>query len=156
MTSTEFITSLTAEQSQAFIILRDELMAANSSAISDSVAAVNAERNSLQAQLADQAAEANLARQAATEAHAAALAAKDAALASAVEAEARAVHARLDALVRAGQEAHAAGDLDALGAVLDAAYGYTSGARRAKLETELATAQAAAADVAAKLAALHG
>jgi colicin import membrane protein len=91
---------------------------------------------------------------AAADAHAAALAAKDAALTAAVEAEGRAVHARLDALVQAGQEAHAAGDLDALGAVLAAAYSYTSGARRAKLETDLAAAQVAAADVAAKLAAL--
>jgi hypothetical protein len=88
--------------------------------------------------------------------HAAALAAKDTALAAAVDAEARAVHARLDALVQAGQEAHAAGDLDALGAVLDAAYGYTSGARRAKLETDLASAQAAATEAVDKLAALHG
>ena len=76
--------------------------------------------------------------------------------AAAVEAEARAVHARLDALVQAGQEAHAAGDLDALGAVLDAAYAYTSAARRAKLEANLASAQAAATEAAAKLAALHG
>lgn len=88
--------------------------------------------------------------------HAAALAAKDTALAAAVEAEARAVHARLDALVQAGQEAHAAGDLDALGAVLDAAYAYTSGARRAKLETDLASAQAAATEAVDKLAAFNG
>ena len=99
----------------------------------------------LQAQLASESAE-----------HAAALVAKDAEKAAAVEAEGKAVHARLDALVQAGQEAHAAGDLDAIGAVLAAAYGYTSGARRAKLETDLAAAQAAATDAAAKLAALHG
>ena len=42
-------------------------------------------------------------------------------LAAAVEAEARAVHNKLDALVQAGQDAHAAGDLDALGKVLVAA-----------------------------------
>ena len=87
-----------------------------------------------------------------------AIAAKDAQhaadLAAAVEAEARAVHARLDALVQAGQEAHAAGDLDAIGKVLDAAYGYTSGARKAKLEAELAAAQAAVTAAADKLAAL--
>lgn len=75
-------------------------------------------------------------------------------LAAAVEAEARAVHNRLDALVQAGQQAHAAGDLDALGKVLVAAYAHTSKARKAKLETELATAQAAVTAAADKLAAL--
>jgi len=75
-------------------------------------------------------------------------------LAAAVEAEGRAVHNRLDALVQAGQEAHAAGDLDALGKVLAAAYAHTSKARRAKLEAELATAQSAVAAAADKLAAL--
>jgi len=76
-------------------------------------------------------------------------------LAAAVEAEARAVHNRLDALVQAGQEAHAAGDLDALGKVLVAAYAHTSKARRAKLEAELATAQTAVTAAADKLAALN-
>ena len=75
-------------------------------------------------------------------------------LAAAVEAEARAVHNRLDALVQAGQEAHAAGDLDALGKVLVAAYAHTSKARKAKLEAELASAQAAVTAAADKLAAL--
>jgi hypothetical protein len=75
-------------------------------------------------------------------------------LAAAVEAEGRAVHNRLDALVQAGQEAHAAGDLDALGKVLVAAYAHTSKARRAKLEADLATAQSAVAAAADKLAAL--
>ena len=75
-------------------------------------------------------------------------------LAAAVEAEARAVHNRLDALVQAGQEAHAAGDLDALGKVLVAAYAHTSKARRAKLEADLATAQSAVTAAADKLAAL--
>ena len=75
-------------------------------------------------------------------------------LAAAVEAEARAVHNRLDALVQAGQEAHAAGDLDALGKVLVAAYAHTSTARRAKLEADLAAAQAAVTAAADKLAAL--
>ena len=75
-------------------------------------------------------------------------------LASAVEAEARAVHNRLDALVEAGQEAHAAGDLDALGKVLVAAYAHTSKARKAKLEADLASAQAAVTAAADKLAAL--
>ena len=87
-----------------------------------------------------------------------AIAAKDAQhaadLATAVEAEARAVHARLDALVQAGQEAHAAGDLDAIGKVLVAAYAHTSSARRAKLEADLAAAQAAVTAAADKLAAL--
>ena len=75
-------------------------------------------------------------------------------LAAAVEAEARAVHNRLDALVQAGQEAHAAGDLDALGKVLVAAYAHTSKARKAKLEAELASAQVAVKAAADKLAAL--
>ena len=75
-------------------------------------------------------------------------------LAAAVEAEARAVHNRLDALVEAGQQAHAAGDLDALGKVLVSAYAHTSKARKAKLEADLASAQAAVAAVADKLAAL--
>ena len=75
-------------------------------------------------------------------------------LASAVEAEARAVHNRLDALVEAGQQAHAAGDLDALGKVLVAAYAHTSKARKAKLEADLASAQAAVTAAADKLAAL--
>ena len=75
-------------------------------------------------------------------------------LAAAVEAEGRAVHNRLDALVQAGQEAHAAGDLDALGRVLVSAYAHTSKARKAKLEADLATAQAAVTAAADKLAAL--
>ena len=75
-------------------------------------------------------------------------------LAAAVEAEGRAVHNRLDALVQAGQEAHAAGDLDALGKVLVAAYAHTFKARRAKLEADLATAQTAVAAAVDKLAAL--
>ena len=87
-----------------------------------------------------------------------AIAAKDAQhaadLAAAVEAEARAVHNRLDALVEAGQQAHAAGDLDALGKVLVSAYAHTSKARKAKLEAELASAQAAVTAAADKLAAL--
>ena len=75
-------------------------------------------------------------------------------LAAAVEAEARAVHNRLDALVEAGQQAHAAGDLDALGRVLVSAYAHTSKARKAKLEADLASAQAAVTAAADKLAAL--
>ena len=75
-------------------------------------------------------------------------------LAAAVEAEGRAVHNRLDSLVQAGQEAHAAGDLEALGKVLVAAYAHTSKARRAKLEADLATAQTAVTAAADKLAAL--
>ena len=75
-------------------------------------------------------------------------------LAAAVEAEARAVHNRLDALVEAGQQAHAAGDLDALGKVLVSAYAHTSKARKAKLEADLASAQAAVTAAADKLAAL--
>ena len=86
--------------------------------------------------------------------HAADLAKAASDLASAVEAEGRAVHNRLDALVQAGQEAHAAGDLDALGKVLVAAYAHTSKARKAKLEADLSAAQAAVTAAADKLAAL--
>jgi len=86
--------------------------------------------------------------------HATELAKAAADLAAAVEAEGRAVHNRLDALVQAGQEAHAAGDLDALGKVLVAAYAHTSKARRAKLEADLASAQSAVTAAADKLAAL--
>ena len=86
--------------------------------------------------------------------HAADLAKAASDLAAAVEAEGRAVHNRLDALVQAGQEAHAAGDLDALGKVLVAAYAHTSKARKAKLEADLASAQAAVKAAADKLAAL--
>ena len=86
--------------------------------------------------------------------HAADLAKAAADLAAAVEAEARAVHNRLDALVEAGQQAHAEGDLNALGRVLVAAYAYTSKARKAKLEADLATAQAAVTAAAEKLSAL--
>ena len=75
-------------------------------------------------------------------------------LAAAVEAEGRAVHNRLDALVEAGQQAHAAGDLDALGKVLVSAYAHTSKARKAKLEADLSIAQAAVTAAADKLAAL--
>ena len=86
--------------------------------------------------------------------HATALAKAASDLAAAVEAEGRAVHNRLDALVQAGQEAHAAGDLDALGKVLVSAYAHTSKARKAKLEADLASAQAAVTAAADKLAAL--
>jgi len=86
--------------------------------------------------------------------HATDLAKAAADLAAAVEAEGRAVHNRLDALVQAGQDAHAAGDLDALGKVLVSAYAHTSKARRAKLEADLATAQTAVTAAADKLAAL--
>ena len=86
--------------------------------------------------------------------HAADLAKAAADLTAAVEAEGRAVQSRLDALVEAGQQAHVKKDLDALGKVLDAAYGYTSKARKTKLEAELATAQAAVKAAADKLAAL--
>ena len=86
--------------------------------------------------------------------HATALAKAASDLAAAVEAEGRAVHNRLDALVQAGQEAHAKGDLDALGKVLVAAYAHTSKARKEKLEADLASAQAAVTAAADKLAAL--
>jgi hypothetical protein len=88
--------------------------------------------------------------------HTAALAAKDAALAAAVEAAKIAIQTNLDALVQAGQAAHAAGDLNAIGAVLAAAYSYTSTARVERLENELGAAQAAVIAAVDKLAALHG
>ena len=88
--------------------------------------------------------------------HTAALASKDAACATTVEAAKLAIQTNLDALVQAGQAAHAAGDLDAIGAVLDAAYSYTSAARFERLENELVAAQAAVTAAVDKLAALHG
>jgi hypothetical protein len=110
------------------------------------------------AQLATQDAEAWDAGKIISARHAAAIEAIEAQhssdLAAAVEAEGRAVHNRLDALVQAGQEAHAKKDLKAIGKVLDAAFAYTSKARRAKLEADLATAQTAVTAAADKLAAL--
>jgi hypothetical protein len=126
---------------------------------------IKAQLDAKDAQLADQATETNLARQAATDAHAAALAAladqHAAALAqaatdqaAAVEAAKLAIQTNLDALVTAAETAHASGDLDAVAAVIAQARSYTTAARRAKLESELAAAQAAAAAHAAALAAL--
>jgi hypothetical protein len=108
--------------------------------------------------------------------HAAALAAKDAQLAAqadthaaalanltdqhatdqaaAVEAAKLAIQTNLDALVTAAEAAHASGDLDAVAAVIAQARSYTTAARRAKIEADLAAAQAAAAAHAAALAAL--
>ena len=87
------------------------------------------------------------------------LAAADAALAAtdqaaAVEAAKIAIQTNLDALVVAAESAHASGDLDAIAAVIAQARSYTTAARRAKLESELAAAQAAAAAAADRLAAL--
>jgi hypothetical protein len=133
---------------------------------------IKAQLDAKDAQLADQATEANLARQAAADAHAAALAAKDLELAAladqhaadlaqaasdqsaAVEAAKLAIQTNLDALVTAAEAAHASGDLDAIGAVIAQARSYTTAARRAKIEADLAAAQAAAAAHAAALAAL--
>jgi hypothetical protein len=104
--------------------------------------------------------------------HAAAIAAKDTQLAAqadqhagdraqaasdqaaAVEAAKLAIQTNLDALVTAAEAAHASGDLDAIGAVIAQARSYTTAARRAKIEADLAAAQAAAAAHAAALAAL--
>ena len=74
--------------------------------------------------------------------------------AAAVEAAKLAIQTNLDALVTAAEAAHASGNLDAVAAVIAQARTYTTAARRAKIEAELAAAQAAAADAAAKLAAL--
>jgi hypothetical protein len=87
-------------------------------------------------------------------AHAAELAAKDADQAAAVEAAKLAIQTNLDALVTAAEAAHASGDLDAIGAVIAQAKGYTTAARKAKIEADLAAAQAAAAAHAAALASL--
>jgi hypothetical protein len=87
-------------------------------------------------------------------AHAAELAAKDASQSSAVESAKLAIQTNLDALVTAAEAAHASGDLDAVAAVIAQAKGYTTAARRAKIEADLAAAQAAAAAHAAALAAL--
>ena len=133
----------------------DELHAAELAKLTDSHTEAIAAKD---AQLATQDAEAWNTIKAVDAEHAAAiteLEAQHAAdIAAAVEAEGRAVHNRLDALVEAGQQAHAAGDLDALGKVLVSAYAHTSKARKAKLETDLATAQAAVTAAADKLAAL--
>lgn len=74
--------------------------------------------------------------------------------ASSVEAAKLAIQINLDALVTAAEAAHASGDLDAVAAVIVQAKTYTTAARRAKIEAELAAAQTAAAEAAAKLAAL--
>jgi hypothetical protein len=87
-------------------------------------------------------------------AHAADLAAKDSDQSAAVEAAKLAIQTNLDALVTAAESAHASGDLDAIGAVITQARSYTTAARRAKIEADLAAAQAAAAAHAAALAAL--
>ena len=75
---------------------------------------------------------------------------------AAVDAAKLAIQSNLDALVQAAESAHASGDLDAIAAVIAQAKSYTTTARRAKLEANLASAQAAATEAAAKLAALHG
>jgi hypothetical protein len=74
--------------------------------------------------------------------------------AAAVEAAKLAIQVNLDALVTAAEAAHASGDLDAVAAVIAQARSYTTAARRAKIEADLAAAQAAAAAHAAALAAL--
>jgi hypothetical protein len=97
---------------------------------------------------------ASAARQAAEADLATALAVKDADQSAAVEAAKLAIQGNLDALVTAAEAAHASGDLESIGAVIAQARSYTTAARRAKLESELAAAQAAAAAHAAALAAL--
>jgi hypothetical protein len=74
--------------------------------------------------------------------------------AAAVEAAKLAIQTNLDALVTAAEAAHASGNLDAIGAVITQARSYTTAARRAKIEADLAAAQSAAAAHAAALAAL--
>jgi hypothetical protein len=86
--------------------------------------------------------------------HAAALAAKEASQSAAVQAAKLAIQTNLDALVTAAEAAHASGNLDAVAAVIAQARSYTTAARRAKIEADLAAAQAAAAAHAAALAAL--
>jgi hypothetical protein len=86
--------------------------------------------------------------------HAAAFAQAATDQAAAVTAAKLAIQTNLDALVTAAEAAHASGDLDAIGAVIAQARSYTTAARRAKIEADLAAAQAAAAAHAAALAAL--
>jgi hypothetical protein len=86
--------------------------------------------------------------------HAEDLAQGSTAQAAAVESAKLAIQTNLDALVQAAEAAHASGDLDAIGAVIAQARSYTTTARRAKIEADLAAAQAAAAAHAAALAAL--
>lgn len=83
------------------------------------------------------------------------IAAKDTEKAAAVEAAKIAIQTNLDALVQAAETAHASGNLDAIAAVIEQAKSYTTAARRAKLEADIAAAQAAATEAAAKLAALN-
>jgi hypothetical protein len=137
--SSDALAELTASHA-ASIAAKDAQLATQDTEAWDTIKAVDAEHAAAITELEAQ--------------HAADLAKAASDLASAVEAEGRAVHNRLDALVQAGQEAHAAGDLDALGKVLVAAYAHTSTARKAKLEADLASAQAAVTDAADKLAAL--
>jgi len=73
---------------------------------------------------------------------------------AAVEAAKLAIQTNLDALVTAAEAAHASGDLDAIGAVIAQAKGYTTEARRAKLLADLAAAQSVVTETADKLAAL--
>lgn len=86
--------------------------------------------------------------------HAADLAQAASANAAAVEAAKLAIQTNLDALVTAAEAAHASGDLDAIGAVIAQAKGYTTEARRAKLLADLAAAQGVVTATADKLAAL--
>jgi hypothetical protein len=71
-----------------------------------------------------------------------------------VEAAKLAIQTNLDALVTAAESAHASGNLDAIAAVITQAASYTTAARRAKLESDLAAAQAAVIATADKIAAL--
>jgi hypothetical protein len=131
-----------ALQKQAFSDEKMGLEASVQSAIKEKNEAVQAANL---ASAARQAAEADLAN---------ALAAKDADQSAAVEAAKLAIQVNLDALVTAAEAAYASGDLDAVAAVIAQARSYTTAARRAKIEADLAAAQAAAAAHAAALAAL--
>lgn len=68
--------------------------------------------------------------------------AKEAEIPAAVAAAKLEIQTTLDTLVQAGQAAHAAGDFDALGAVLAQAAGYMSAARAAAIAKRKAELEA--------------
>lgn len=126
-------------------------------AFSDEKAALEAAVQTALREKAQAVQSANLAdagQAAAAEAHAAALAQAASDQASAVEAAKLAIQTNLDALVTAAEAAFDARNEVALGAVIAQARGYTTAARRAKIEADIAAALQAKAEAEAKLAAL--
>lgn len=126
-------------------------------AFSDEKAALEAAVQTALREKAQAVQSANLAdagQAAAAEAHAAALAQAAADQAAAVEAAKLEIQTNLDALVQAAEDAFDARNEVALGAVIAQARGYTTAARRAKIEADIAAALQAKAEAEAKLAAL--